>query len=551
MTSSCVICATTRCTAVRQTTIITQKRQQHHHHQPLHQQQYGINNNVSYNKNKIMMINNTSNNQLRYNNNRTATAPILKKYYSTNSNTNKSLAKAISSSSNSGNNEQDNVKSIGNLLLGTAFVTSAAAALLAYNSDDNIVYADSVMATVPPVASFQVSSSRGKQQQNQSLSKDEGKKTLIMEEKKNDATEEVQNTNKVSATTTTTNTTANDNNNGIQMKEPNNQRKYNVSIRALRGGRLYMEDEYYVSDDGHFAGVFDGHGGHGVSSYLKDHLYNTIQTTLQSGANDTNDTTDTTASKKNYWDDKDDTQDELDDDEDDDDLSNDNNNASIVKYSKAIQQSITKIDNDVLSKTDLEHQGSTAVAIYLHEDIITNQRTILSANVGDSRAILSRRKKAIDLTRDHKPNEEKERNRILAMGETIEWDPFSHVYRVRNLSLSRAIGDKFAKPAISGEAEMKIFPLWEDDDEFIVLASDGLWDVMNSQDVINFVHRRINAPYRPRKKVLQQSTDALIVDLQKVNEERKRLMSRYVAHEALLRGSADNICVVIVWLKDL
>ena len=86
---------------------------------------------------------------------------------------------------NSSNNEQDNVKSIGNVLLGAVFVTSTAVVTLARSSNDNVAHADSVMAAVPPVASFQVSSSsRGKQQRNQHVSKDEDKKKLTMEEKR-------------------------------------------------------------------------------------------------------------------------------------------------------------------------------------------------------------------------------------------------------------------------------------------------------------------------------------------------------------------------------
>lgn len=323
-----------------------------------------------------------------------------------------------------------------------------------------------------------------------------------------------------------------------------NPRRYNVSIRALRGGRLYMEDEYFVADEGHFAAVFDGHGGNGVSSVLKDRLYDKITTFIKNGSGSSIPAPTSEQTRKKYWDD-----DELEEDCDDDSITNgqSTDTGSIAQYVQAIRESITEVDHEVLADDSLENQGSTAVAVLVHEDPDSNQRTILSANVGDSRAILSRRRKAIDLTRDHKPNEEKERARILAMGETIEWDPFGHVYRVRNLSLSRAIGDKFAKPAISGEAEIKQFPL-SDTDEFILLASDGLWDVMNSNEVVAFVHRRLEAPYRPRN--CNKAAAPPTVDPAKVQEERRRLMSRYVAHEALLRGSADNICVVIVWLKD-
>jgi hypothetical protein len=49
-----------------------------------------------------------------------------------------------------------------------------------------------------------------------------------------------------------------------------------VTIRAIKGYRLYMEDEDFVSEGGRFAAVFDGHGGNGVSRYLHENLYKHI-----------------------------------------------------------------------------------------------------------------------------------------------------------------------------------------------------------------------------------------------------------------------------------
>jgi serine/threonine protein phosphatase PrpC len=129
------------------------------------------------------------------------------------------------------------------------------------------------------------------------------------------------------------------------------------------------------------------------------------------------------------------------------------------------------------------------------------------------------------------------------MGETIEWDSFSKVHRVRNLSLSRAIGDRYAKPAVSGQVEIKIFPVAEGDDEFFLLASDGLWDVMSSQDVVNYVHQRFDAEL---KRVPEMSKE----DKENYKLVLRRNMARSVAREAYRRGSGDNICVLMVWLKD-
>jgi hypothetical protein len=121
---------------------------------------------------------------------------------------------------------------------------------------------------------------------------------------------------------------------------------------------------------------------------------------------------------------------------------------------------------------------------------------------------------------------------VKALGEDIQWDPYGGLYRVRDLSLSRAIGDKFAKPIVTAEAEIRHYPVANGDDEFILLASDGLWDVMSSQEAIDFVHESLR--YSSGKDV----------------ETLRKKMALNVAVEALERGSADNVCVLVVWLGD-
>jgi len=293
-----------------------------------------------------------------------------------------------------------------------------------------------------------------------------------------------------------------------------NPDSYEVSVRALKGGRISMEDEYFLSDEGRFAAVFDGHGGGGVSSYLRDRLYEKFQQHMRAYESDHDESGYHGSSHTSY--------------------------PSIPSQVAAFRMAFDEVEKEVCMNEDLQYQGSTAVAVAVHEDA-DGTRTLLSANVGDSRAILSRRGRAIDLTRDHKPNDEREKARILGMGEHIEWDHYCKVHRVRNLSLSRAIGDRFAKPAVSGEVEIKRFPVVEGADEFILLASDGLWDVMSSQDVVSFVHKRLGAPL----KFGNQAGDA-----ERAMDARRRNMSRFVANEALKRGSGDNVCVVMVWLKD-
>jgi len=323
-----------------------------------------------------------------------------------------------------------------------------------------------------------------------------------------------------------------------------------------------MEDEFIVACGGRMSAVFDGHGGGGVSQYLRDHLHlvlaeqldhqernqkansvfrNDLKRFFGKGLHNKNASNESNDSQSN-----------------DEAKSNPDGNSSqsskagdlsnlgklpIPAVATALQDTFDQIDKEILHKDEFEYQGSTAVAVILHE-ANDGKRTLISANIGDSRGVLSRGGRAIDLTRDHKPNDDKEKARILAMGEKIEWDHYCKVHRVRNLSLSRAIGDRFAKPAVSGEVEIQRFPVNDRKDEFILLASDGLWDVMSSQEVVSYVHKRLHAA--PKEGAALSCEE----DIASLKYLRRKNMSRFIANEALRRGSGDNISVVIVWLKD-
>lgn len=239
-----------------------------------------------------------------------------------------------------------------------------------------------------------------------------------------------------------------------------------------------MEDEYDIRDN--FYAIFDGHGGGGVSRYLKQHLYDAIQ----------------------YY------------------------RNQEYGTATALQKSLQDMEDIVSNDDALKYQGSTAVMVYIHP------HEVVSANIGDSRAVLSRDKTAIPLTRDHKPNDELERERILKSGEVITWDRFSKVHRVRNLSLSRAIGDAYAKPIVSSTVDIKHFAR-SDADEFIILASDGLWDVMESNEAVDFCHAMLQSAESDSHKTVL-----------------RRHMAKHLTREAVQRGSSDNVCVVMIWLKD-
>lgn len=151
--------------------------------------------------------------------------------------------------------------------------------------------------------------------------------------------------------------------------------------------------------------------------------------------------------------------------------------------------------NDPLSGP-ADQVGCTAVCVLLTE------KDIICANAGDSRAVLCRRGRAVPLSEDHKPNDPGERKRIEEAGGTVEKIERGAMttYRVNgNLSLSRAIGDLQYKTRADLPPNKQIVCSTPDlhveaitpQDEFIVLACDGIWDVKSSQEVCSFFRRRL------------------------------------------------------------
>lgn len=123
-------------------------------------------------------------------------------------------------------------------------------------------------------------------------------------------------------------------------------------------------------------------------------------------------------------------------------------------------------------------------------------RTLYVANAGDSRGVLCRGSIAYPLSEDHKPQNEVEMNRICAAGGFV-----SAVGRVNgNLNLSRSLGDLKYKQVrgvgeegqiISADPDITITRL-QDGDRFFILACDGIWDCLTSQEACDFVVARLD-----------------------------------------------------------
>ncbi|XP_072988004.1 probable protein phosphatase 2C 27 isoform X2 [Typha latifolia] len=149
-------------------------------------------------------------------------------------------------------------------------------------------------------------------------------------------------------------------------------------------------------------------------------------------------------------------------------------------------------------------------------------RTMLIANAGDCRAVLGKRGRAIELSRDHKPNCKGEKLRIEKLGGFV-YDGYLN----GQLSVSRALGDWHLKGTkgclspLSSEPDLHETLLTEEA-EFLVIGCDGLWDVMSSQCAVTMVRKELMIHNDPER------------------------CSRALVQEALKRNTCDNLTVVVV-----
>ncbi|OIW21440.1 hypothetical protein TanjilG_03540 [Lupinus angustifolius] len=171
--------------------------------------------------------------------------------------------------------------------------------------------------------------------------------------------------------------------------------------------------------------------------------------------------------------------------------------------------------------------GSTACVA-----LIRNNQLFVS-NAGDSRCVISMNGQAYNLSRDHKPDLEIEKERIIKAG------GFIHAGRINgSLNLARAIGDMEFKQNKFLSAEKQIVTANPDtntvdlcdEHEFMVLACDGIWDCLSSQQLVDFVHQEL----------------LLGTKLSVVCE---RVLDRCLAPSITIGAGCDNMTMVLVQFK--
>ena len=193
-----------------------------------------------------------------------------------------------------------------------------------------------------------------------------------------------------------------------------------------------------------------------------------------------------------------------------------------------MSEEILSLDGRMLSlgRRDMDFGGSTAIiAVRLH-----SLNRLLVANVGDSRGVLcNSRGMTVPLSHDHKPQNPVEHRRIKEAGGFIK---FNGVWRVAGiLATSRALGDSLLKDKkfITADPDILMFDLSDHQPQFIILASDGLWDIFTNDEAVRFVKESLSN-WRKRGRTENLAYEA----------------ARSLTLEAYKRLSLDNITILIV-----
>ncbi|KAM4695105.1 integrin-linked kinase-associated serine/threonine phosphatase 2C [Discoglossus pictus] len=277
-------------------------------------------------------------------------------------------------------------------------------------------------------------------------------------------------------------------------------------VAERRGEREELQDAHTICDLSQecqpmpsdvsrllYFAVFDGHGGTRASQFAAHHLHRNLLKKLPRGEG-----------------------------------------SSVEKaIKKCLLEAFKQTDEEFL-KQAASHKpawkdGTTAICVLVADNIL------YIANLGDSRALLCRfneetqKPTVLSLSREHNPTQYEERMRIQRAGGNVRDGRVLGV-----LEVSRSLGDgQYKRCGVISIPEVKRCPL-TNGDRFVLLACDGLFKVFSPEEAVNFI--LTNA----------QEEDSPSEDL----DTRYESACHRLANEAVRRGSADNVTVMLVQFQQ-
>ncbi|XP_077102293.1 protein phosphatase Mn(2+)-dependent 1K [Siphateles boraxobius] len=236
-----------------------------------------------------------------------------------------------------------------------------------------------------------------------------------------------------------------------------------VGCASLIGQRKENEDRFQLSqmtENIMYFAVFDGHGGAAAAEFCHKNMEKHIK-----------------------------------------DIAEEENNLELV-----LTRAFLELDKSLArhlhfsADASLLSAGTTATVALLRDGI-----ELVVASVGDSRAMLCRKGKALKLTVDHTPERKDEKERIRRTGGFITWNSLGQPNVNGRLAMTRSIGDFDLKTSgVIAEPETKRVSLHHVHDAFLALTTDGINFIMNSQEICDVINQ-CNDPKEAAQRISEQA----------------------------------------------
>ncbi|XP_020597512.1 probable protein phosphatase 2C 73 [Phalaenopsis equestris] len=263
-------------------------------------------------------------------------------------------------------------------------------------------------------------------------------------------------------------------------------------LKGVNQDAMVLWEDFGGKKGSVFCGVFDGHGpfGHKVAGHVRDNLPSKLSSHLEALASTENPEAD---SDHSFYKDK---SVEFNGTTESYETNKNEHGKWLSSWKHIFTNTFEELDYELSVNTGIDCicSGTTAVSV------VKLRENLLVANLGDSRAILGRRDEKnklvpVQLTVDLKPNLPNEAERINSCkGRVFALKEEPDVHRIwlpdddcPGLAMARAFGDFCLKDyGLISTPELSSWKLTEKD-EFVVLATDGLWDVLSNKQVVKTV----------------------------------------------------------------
>ena len=233
----------------------------------------------------------------------------------------------------------------------------------------------------------------------------------------------------------------------------------------------------------YYFSIFDGHSGKEVSLYLKENFHKILLNELQLIS------------------------------------FNEDHKLNNEKILSAVKNSFEEIDKIIINNNDINDEiGSTGTIILLYRDPYnTSKKEIICANVGDSKGFILNKENINQITKDHNCNDVNEVGRIKKKG--------GMVFQGRvfgTLMLTRSLGDKEMKQYGVLSTPSLFSSIINENDLFAIMGSDGVWDVLNNEDLFKLSKEKMTCEEFAEKIVKESidkgTTDNVTIGVIKLNE---------------------------------